>query len=257
MEPEAYDELFRQEPGHWWYQGMRLITARLLRGYLPRQERLRILDAGCGVGGNLDAFADFGNSFGIDYSPLALAYAAQGRRGRIGRASVEHLPFPDGAFDLVTSFEVLYAREVQDDTRALREFARVLRPGGYLLVRLPALLALRGAHDVVVHGVRRYTARGLRGKVLGAGLVPIRLTYLNFLLMPLIFVIRQFQNLQARRGAAPASDVKPTHPVLNRLLRAILALEAAWLGRGHSFPAGVSVLCLARKPLAAEAHSQE
>jgi hypothetical protein len=75
--------------------------------------------------------------------------------------------------------------------------------------------------------------------------------------MPLIFVIRQFQNVQARRGAAPASDVKATHPVLNRLLRGILALEAAWLGRGYGFPAGVSVLCLARKPLAAEAHSQE
>ncbi len=141
MEAEAYDELYAQEADHWWYGGMRHITERLLAPVV--KETLHILDAGCGTGGNLSALARFGCPVGMDYSPLALAYATKAHAGRVARATIEALPYADNSFDLVTSFDVLYCREVEDDAKAVRELARVTRPGGHVLVRVPALRALR------------------------------------------------------------------------------------------------------------------
>jgi SAM-dependent methyltransferase len=248
MEREAYEELYRLEPVHWWYCGMRQITDRILSGIAIRHNKLRILDAGCGVGGNLTAYASYGEAFGADNSPLALTYAKEAHSNKLVQATVERLPYGGNSFDLVTSLDVLCCREVEDDVRALSEFARVLRPGGHVLVRLPALSILRGPHDSVVHGVRRYTTSELRQKMLQAGLTPVRWTYLNTLLMPLIFVIRQIQNVLVHFGAAPRSDVRATPQPINGLLLDVLRVEAFWIAKGHHFPAGVSVLCLARKP---------
>jgi ubiquinone/menaquinone biosynthesis C-methylase UbiE len=248
MEPQAYDELYHLEPSHWWYRGMRDITQRLLKPIFGGQNGLRILDAGCGVGGNLIMLSRFGQAIGLDYSPLALAYGHQTHPGKLVRASVEALPYADRSFDLVTSFDVLYCREVGDDQHALAEFARILRPGGCAFVRLPALPILRGPHDSIVHGVRRYTAADILSKITRAGLIPLRLTYLNSLLLPIIFLIRQLQEHGLRFGDPNHSDVRPAHPIMNWLLFNILKLESRWIASGRNFPAGVSVLCLATKP---------
>jgi SAM-dependent methyltransferase len=247
MQPEAYDELHALEPTHWWYRGMRDITERLLTASLPRQEGLKILDAGCGAGGNLTALARFGKVSGLDYSPLALNYASLDHAGKVARATVEALPYADSHFDLVYSFDVICVREVGDDVNALREFARVTRKGGHVLVRVPALKALRGPHDSVVHGTRRYTVSELRAKMARAGLKPVRATYANSLLMPLIFVIRMIQNLNVSMGGEAASDVNQTSEPANTILTRLLGLEAQWIGAGRSFPAGVSVIVLAEK----------
>jgi ubiquinone/menaquinone biosynthesis C-methylase UbiE len=248
MEREAYEELYCLEPDHWWYRGMRRITDQILTRIPVGQKRWRILDAGCGVGGNLTAFSPLGQTFGVDYSRLALTYANETHPGKLSQATVEALPYADHSFDLVTSFDVLCCREVEDDSRALAELARVLHPGGYVLVRVPAFTMLRGPHDLVVHGVRRYTAAELRRKMVRVGLTPVRLTYLNSFLMPLIFLFRQIQNIRVSWGAVPRSDVRATPRLINDLLLNILKLEASWIGQGHHFFAGVSVLCLALKP---------
>ncbi|MBN8635513.1 MAG: methyltransferase type 11, partial [Anaerolineae bacterium] len=141
-------------------------------------------------------------------------------------------------------FDVVYAREVEDDERALAEFARVLAPNGHVLVRLPALRALAGQHDLVVHGARRYTRAEVEAKLRRAGLTPLRSTYANSLLFPFVYMVRRWQR---KRTAAAPSDVRPTPRLLNALLTAVLRLEAAWIRLGGSFPIGVSVLALAQK----------
>jgi SAM-dependent methyltransferase len=249
MEPQAYDELYRLEPSHWWYRGMRQITHQLLEPLLEKGEPLRILDAGCGAGGNLTAFSRFGCTVGLDYSPLALSYARASHAGRLARATIEALPYADASFDLVTSFDVMVCYEVEDDLRALQEFARVTRPGGHVLVRVAALKALRGPHDMVVHAARRYNADELRQKMQSAGLVPLRMTYANSFLMPFIFVIRRLQTLGVALGSAPKSDVNRTPETINNLLTSLLSFEARWLGSGRNFPAGVSLFGLAVKPV--------
>jgi SAM-dependent methyltransferase len=188
----------------------------------------------------LTRLAAFGNPIGIDFHPLALAHAKG--RAPVAQASVEQLPFASETFDLVTSFDVLYHRAVANDAAALREFFRVLRPGGALLMRVPALDSLRGAHDVVVHTGRRYTAANLRAKLRAAGFAVRRLTYANTLLFPLVYLRRK---LEPASGTA-TSDVELPSPMLNRALESILHLEN-FLISFISLPIGVSLVALATK----------
>jgi ubiquinone/menaquinone biosynthesis C-methylase UbiE len=248
MEPQAYDEMHQLESTHWWYAGMRHITQTLLEPVLPKRHDLQILDAGCGTGANLEALSTFGCVYGFDYSALALKYSHQNHEGQLARASIEALPYPSNTFDLVTSFDVLVCYEVRDDVAALRELARVAKPGGHVLVRLAALPALRGPHDRVVHGARRYVAPELSNKLWGAGLTPLRVTYANALLLPLIFTSRKIGEAAVRLGQEPGSDVNESSSLVNRTLQSVLNLEAAWIGGGRGFPAGVSIFGLAQKP---------
>ena len=247
MEPQAYTEMHQLESTHWWYVGMRHITQNILKPVLQNRRDLQILDAGCGTGANLDALTEFGCVYGFDYSALALQYAYTNHEGQLARASVEALPYSDRIFDLVTSFDVLYCYEVRDDVAAMHEFARVTKSGGHVLIRLPALPALRGPHDTLVHGVRRYVASELRDKLRSDGLTPLRLTYANALLLPLIFASRKAGEAAVKLGRAPGSDVNETSPFVSSILQSVLRLEASWISAGHGFPAGVSIFALAQK----------
>src|SRR4051812_43029628 len=152
MEAEQYDLMFRQEDRHWWYLGMRRIAATLLERYFhPDNVAPNILDAGCGSGGTTSWLGRWGRVYGIDLEPHALELAQQRGLRRLARASVQKIPFVDQSFDLITSFDVLYHLNVEDDMDALRELFRVTRPGGQLLIRVPAHNWLRGAHDRAVH----------------------------------------------------------------------------------------------------------
>jgi hypothetical protein len=122
--------------------------------------------------------------------------------------------------------------------------ARVLRPGGALLVRCPALEALRGAHDAEVLTRRRYTRGELAALVEGAGLRLLRATYCNSLLLPLLFARRTLDRALAREG----SDVGFLPAPLETLFRGVMGLEAWLVRRGLSFPLGASAVALARKP---------
>jgi SAM-dependent methyltransferase len=141
---------------------------------------------------------------------------------------------------------VIYHDWVPDDRAAVAEMARVLRPGGALLVRVPALEALRGAHDAEVLTRRRYTRGELSALVASAGLAVERSTYCNSLLFPLLLARRTLDRLLGREG----SDVGFLPPVLETVFRRTMALEAWWVRRGLGFPIGASVVALATKPRA-------
>lgn len=238
MEPDEYHRLAQLAATHWWYVGMRRI-ARALVQELGLPPDAKILDAGCGVGSDLTWLREFGEATGFDWHPVAVRYANTGSR-RVARASVLAAPFPSQTFHLVTSFEVIYHRAVPDDVAALREFARLLRPGGWLLLRVPAHDWLRGAHDRHVHTRRRYSAPELREKIERAGLRIRRLTPVGAWLLPIAIVRRLTQH-----GSSAASDVTAPATWLNAVLTEALAAEAAWLRR-RDLPFGLSLLALAQ-----------
>jgi SAM-dependent methyltransferase len=238
---EQYLRLRRVEDDHWWYRGMRAIALDALTA-LPLPRDGLVLDAGCGTGGNAAMLGRFGRVVGVDLAELALELASERGLPRLTRATVAALPFGEATFDLVTSFEVLYHRAVGDDVAALRELRRVLRPGGWLLVRLPALGWLRGGHDAAVHAARRYTLGELRTKLRRAGLEPVRLTYLNSLLLPLAAARRAADRLTGARG----DDLGPTPALATAALGAALARERQLLRR-CDLPLGVSVMATARR----------
>ena len=245
MNREEYARMYEAEERQWWYAGMRALSFALLEPHWPPASAggapPRILDAGCGTGNNLRHLASRGRALGVDISDEALRFCRERGVAAAG-GSLMALPFADGTFDCVTSFDVIYHRWVTDDAAAVREMARVLRKEGLLLVRVPALRALWGAHDEAVHSRHRYTARELRALLEGRGLAVVRLTYGNSLLFPLVAARRTLDRLTGRHG----SDVGFLPGPLEWAFRNVLRCEAA-LVRRVSLPLGTSLFALARK----------
>lgn len=243
MNLDEYRRMYEAEERQWWYVGMRRIAFALLDPSLARLGRgAPLLDAGCGTGHNLQELAARGPATGVDLSPEALSFC-RSRGVRAVRGDLLALPFADAAFAAVTSFDVLYHRWVSDDRAALRELARVLRPGGLLFVRVPALRMLWGAHDEAVHSRHRYTRGELVSLFRSEGLEVVRASYCNTLLFPLVALRRSLDRLSGRHG----SDVQFLPAPLEALFRGLLGIEAR-LVRHVSLPIGASVVVLGRRP---------
>jgi SAM-dependent methyltransferase len=244
MERDEYQRLFQLEDTLWWFRGMREISDVLLRRFFREFDpETRILDAGCGTGGMLTHLKMWGRPIGLDYSAEAIRFARDRTSSPLARGDVLRLPFAPNSFDLVTSFDVLYHARVQDDENALREAARVLRPHGLLLLRVPALDWLRGRHDDAVHTRHRYGKRELESKLQQAGFRILFVSYANFLLLPFALLRRGTESLRpGRRG----SEVEPVSSFLNHILYGVMWLEARWI-RFATLPLGLSLVAVARK----------
>jgi SAM-dependent methyltransferase len=244
MNPEEYRVMAELEGVQWWYAGMRRIARALLEPLLPEagSRSRRILDAGCGTGWNLQALSVFGETHGVDLSPLA-ASATRRRGGRVSLGNLLSLPYGSASFDVVTSFDVIYHAWVVDDVQAVRELARVLKPGGVLLLKAPALKILWGAHDEAVLSRHRYTRPEMETLVAAAGLTLVRSTYANSLLFPVLLTRRYLDRALNRHG----SDVALLPPLLEKAFGTLLSIEAALLG-WINLPIGASVFAVARKP---------
>jgi SAM-dependent methyltransferase len=237
---EEYGRMYELEETQWWYVGMRAITTSVVRPALGAAG-VRILDAGCGTGNNLRHLSAWGRPVGVDLSEEALRFCRT-RGVSVTRGTLLSLPFGPASFDLVTSFDVLYHRWVTDDRAALRELVRVLKPGGLVFVRVPALKMLWGAHDEAVHSRHRYTRGELQQLFRDCGLDVLRASYCNSLLFPLLALRRTLDRWTGRHG----SDVESLPPVVERVFRGLLRMEAAWLRR-FALPVGGSVIALGRK----------
>lgn len=247
MNPEEYEVMYRVEDAHWWYRGMETITRAMLDRAIGQNGNLDILDAGCGTGAVMGYLADYGRVTGFDFAAEALHFCRMRNRDRLSRASVLALPYADASFDLVTSFDVLCERSVADDGLALSEFARVLRDGGHVLLRLPAYDWLHGKHDEAVHIRHRYTAPEISSKLRQAGLVPVRVSYANMLLFPLAVLKRASERVLSDRQ--PGSDLTIGTGRVNAPLRWVLSLEAPFVAR-TKLPFGLTVVALGQRKAA-------
>jgi ubiquinone/menaquinone biosynthesis C-methylase UbiE len=240
---EAADEV-----RHFWFRGFRRFVMPLVARAVRGHDTPLILDCGCGTGANLRLLAGFGRAFGIDLNRVGLEFARRKAGGRLARASVTHLPFGDGRFDLVTSFDVIYSLDDEAEAAALDEMYRVLRPGGASVVNVAAMEVLRGNHSVLSQEVRRYSARTLRSAMERAGFRVEDMRYTNTVLFPVMLAVRVAQRMM---GLAPPEHA--THEItvppapINEALAALLALEAHLIQPLH-LPFGSSLACLAFRP---------
>lgn len=250
MTPEEYKFLYELEEHHWWFEGMREITAALLPR-LPICPPPRVLDAGCGTGymlGWLRNYCGASDAVGLDTSPEALRFCRQRKERLLAQGSVGQLPFRDGVFDLVLSLDVLGSFELDRARRAFGELARVLRRGGILFVRVAALQWLYSYHDRATSNVHRYNAGELAQCLRSSGLSLERVTYANTVLFPVEVVWRW---LQQHGAPQPRSDVRLLPKGLrwaNPLLASLLGLEVWWLRHfPWRLPFGLSVIGVAVK----------
>jgi SAM-dependent methyltransferase len=235
----------RAERDHFWFHGFRRFVKPLLARATAGRPDARILDCGCGTGHNLAMLRRYGRACGIDITWSGLAYArARGER-LVARASATRLPFPADRFDLVTSFDVLYAFDDEMERDALNEMYRVLRPGGQIVINVAALKMLTGNHSVLGGEVRRYHRRELSEHLARTGFTVLRISYTNFTLLPLVAGLRFVQRLRGPHESTAEMTV-PAAPI-NSALSGLLAIEAAAL-RAVDMPVGSSLLALAQKP---------
>jgi SAM-dependent methyltransferase len=244
MESGEYVALDRLEERMWWYRGLHRQMAGALRTILATTPSGPVLDAGCGTGGLLAYVAPLIGGrklMGVEINPQAAARAAEKSTAEISVASVNALPLADRSLAAVLSADVLCHAQV-DPAVALKEIERVLLPGGHAVFNLPAYDWLRSAHDARVHNARRFTAGGFAKLLKQAGLQPVRATYWNSFLLPLMIARRALE-----RGDAAKSDVMEYPVLLNALFGAVLAFERGLIALGMRLPAGGSLLVVARK----------
>ena len=242
MELAEYATMAGVEQEHWWYRGLRAMIGAAWAAHVG-PGRPQLLDVGCGTGANLQALGREAQAVGVDVAPAAIDWCR--RRGLeatlVGSAAA--LPFAAASFDVVLSCDVLCHRTLQDRARPVREIARVLRPGGILILNLPAFRWLLSPHDHAVQQDHRFTRGEVQGLLRGAGLEPLRLTYWNGLLFPAAVAMRALRGLKGERGSDLAVDAGVgAAPLLER----ILGLERRLL-RHVDLPLGLSVLAVARR----------
>ncbi|HZS10445.1 MAG TPA: methyltransferase domain-containing protein [Blastocatellia bacterium] len=264
MRPLNYHIMFDVEDEHWWYVGRRAIVLAQVEDALEKKDEggrmkdeqgtesgssfilppssfRRLLDIGCGTGGNMDHLRRFGQMHGVDLSGIALDFSRRRGHERVMFASATELPFAGDSFDLVTALDVV--EHLADDVGGLGEIRRVLRPGAPAVLFVPAFRSLWGPNDDQSGHKRRYRLGELRERVEAAGLRVERISYSNIAMFLPIWLGRKLLNALGRTAQ---SENRINHPLVNRLLARIFASEAGWLRR-HKLPFGVSIICVARK----------
>lgn len=244
----SYEQQYHQlEEAHWWFAGRRDAIRKLIRS-LHIQTTADILEIGCS-GGPLQQILraeGYTHLTGIDISATAIALAQKRGLPNVSVMDGAQLAFPDNSFDLLLASDVL--EHIADEQQAAREWCRVLRPGGRMIVFVPAFQLLWTRHDEVNHHFRRYTEGHLRQVLQQAGLELQRTSYWNSTLFFPTAAMRLLRRLVARsRSNTPyTGDLKQLPPWLNSLLSNLLKTENSLL-QHVSLPVGVSVFAIARK----------
>jgi len=240
MDRAVYDQMRKVEQDHWWFAARREILARQIEA-LDLPAGARILEVGCGTGGNLAMLGRYGQVTGLEPDADSRAYAAE----RTGASVIDGaLPqgLPEPGYDLVAALDVI--EHVDADAEAVAAMGALLKPGGALVTTVPAHGWLWSRHDELHHHKRRYGLNAYRRLFQAAGLTVRKASYFNSLLFPAIAFARALKALPGVK--APDDDTLPP-PALNGLLRRIFAAEAPLLRRAN-LPLGVSILLVAERP---------
>jgi SAM-dependent methyltransferase len=244
MDKDFYLRYASFEDQHWWFVGRRAIVDKVIRNLtLPKNPK--ILEAGCGTGGNLSMLARYGRVSAMELDDVAckIANERQVTQVRLGNLP-SRIPFTD-EYDLIAILDVL--EHLDDDLAALLALHAKLKPGGWLLITVPAYQFLWSQHDEINHHKRRYLLRGLRQVVRKTGFSIHYSSYFNTFLFPIIAGVRCVKKLlRFESNSVGDSDLTlPSKPV-NQILSLLFASERHLVGR-VVLPFGVSILLLAQK----------
>lgn len=240
MDTHAYEEMAKTQDHHWWFKARReILNQEISKLNLPANAQ--ILEIGCGPGGNIKMLQQHGIVSAVEMDKFAREFATSKTNVAVREGWLpDNLPFITETFDLVCMFDVL--EHVFEDVDALAAIETLLKPGGVLLITVPAYQWLFGKHDKMLHHHRRYTLAGITKTLLKKGYKPFRQTYFNSLLFPLVIITRIFDFLsRSTESLGSAMPGEFTNKVLYQLFR----FERILLKNGK-LPFGTSILVIAR-----------
>ena len=244
MNAEEYSRLYALEDRYWWFVGRRRVASRLLEA---TQATGPVLDFGCGAGVVLQSLQQSGHeAVGLDSSDLALAFCQKRGLGPLVRGDGERIPLRSNTFGAALALDVF--EHIEDDARAYAEVYRVLRPGGVLVLSVPAFASLWGPHDVALHHFRRYRRAELVQRLQQVGFQIDKVSYSVFCLFPVVVLTRFIEKL---RSGPPRASLPTVPPWLNRALIALQEFEGRLIAR-INLPWGSSLVAVARKPSSPE-----
>lgn len=243
MRAAEYETMFRVEETHWWYRALHRLIFQTLESELPDWRAKTILDAGCGTGAILERLGNADKNIGVDLAPEAISFCQKRGLRNAQQGDVMALPFPENSFDAVICSSVIYHEWVKDVGAALHELHRVLRPGGLLLLNVPAFRFLHSAHDEAVMTARRFRKNEIRSLLTESGFVVKRLTFWTTLLFPLALLAR---TLGASKTGRDFPDEEKTGDRAGKLFGAIMSIELSLL-KTIALPFGVALFAVAKK----------
>jgi SAM-dependent methyltransferase len=238
MERVVYQQMAELDDRHWWYRARRRILAELIRREAKLPAQARILEIGCGTGHNLSMLGGFGHVDGLELDDEAAALSEKRLGRKVLRSPLPELVGVRKKYDLIGTFDVI--EHIDDDSAALAAIATKLKPGGKVIMTVPAHPWMWTAHDVANHHKRRYSKRALRKLVEGSPMRLEKIGYFNSLLFPLAVAERAVSKLRGKNDG----DVSLPPAPLNAALEAVFAAERYLVGR-LPLPPGLSLFAVA------------
>jgi SAM-dependent methyltransferase len=242
------------EDYHWWFASRTRALKTIMDKLLPQTPDFRLLDVGCGAGNMIHHLSHYGQVKGIEIDPRPVKMAHQRGYDVDQFDATQPMPFSDSSFDAVTALDVI--EHNQDDLAILADSYRVLKPGGYIIITVPALMWLWSHNDDINAHVRRYTAAELKQKLAQTGFTVGRVTYNNFFVFPLaatLILLRRFTKAKPQLASHHLSEeeyqveMEPASPLVNIILTWVGQIEAALIG-WMDLPIGTSLIAVGQKP---------
>ena len=243
MNNNEYQKLYNFENFYWWHIGRGYIIQSLL-SKITLKRNSRILDAGCGTGGNIKILSRFGNVVGIDNSPEAIKFCKKRGFENVQLRDIKNTGFPSNSFDLIVALDLL--EHLDNDIETLKEFYRILKKDGYILISVPAYQFLWSEHDVAVHHKRRYSMEEIHRRLLKANFYIVKETFAITFIAPIVFIYRIIRKVCPGFKKQKNSDYVILPVPLNNFFIFLLKTEA-FLLRYINFPFGISIMCIAKK----------
>ncbi|MDL2341613.1 MAG: class I SAM-dependent methyltransferase [Patescibacteria group bacterium] len=243
MNKIEYQRMASREKNYWWHLGRLRIVETYIKKISNDRKDIKILNVGCGTGGTISLLEKYGRVENVDISDDAIAFMRQNGFKNVSKVTGIELPYNDNEFDIIVALDVL--EHIEDDSKALNEWRRVLKPRGNILITVPAYQWLWTSHDTSLQHFRRYTVTSLRSRAAEVRLTAVRQSYAFVFSLPLVVSFRFLNKLLGRKVTEDTSYVDVPNGV-NNLFTRFLYLEAI-LHRFLKFPAGTSVITLLRK----------
>jgi len=246
MENDEYRVMYSLEQSYWWFVGKQFLVRNSLKR-LPFNgfRKDKILDIGCGTGIILKTLEESGTAYGMEFSPEAIKFLRKRDLKLIARSDAnQSIPFKNDTFSAITCLDVL--EHLENDLTLLKEMVRVCKPGGYILITVPAFDIFWSPHDVALHHRRRYTRKQMLENVSKLHCKVIKASYYNTILSVPILAVRKFKSLFSHRKHAQSDFFISLPDCLNKALGLLFTAEIYYL-RFFNLPFGVSFLLILKK----------